>query len=147
MRDANTDTLDADPESAASWSERGDIEYNQENWNEAIDFYGNSLSIDHNQPEIWFRKGCSLFELEEYEEAMAAFREVVNLDPRHFSALNDMGVIHCRSGQNARGAMQFRAALSIIPEGSFEATLIRSNLEKAGGQPDGAPLQNLTFMS
>lgn len=147
MRDANADTLEADPESAASWAKRGDIEYNQENWNEAIDFYGNSLSIDPDQPDIWFRKGCAHYEMEEYEEAMAAFREVVNLDPRHFSALNDMGVIHCKSGQNANGAMQFRAALSVITEGSFEATLIRFNLEKAEGQPDGSSLRDRTFLS
>ncbi|OPY45590.1 MAG: photosystem I assembly protein Ycf3 [Methanoregulaceae archaeon PtaU1.Bin222] len=147
MKDDNVDKLDTDPGSASSWAERGDIEYNQENWKEAIDFYGNSLSIDHNQPEIWFRKGCSHFEREEFDEAMAAFLEVVKLDPRHFYALNDMGIIHCRSGHNATGAMQFKAALSIVPDGSFEATLIGFNLEKAGAQRDGIPFKDLTFLS
>lgn len=147
MRDENVDSLEADPESAASWEERGNIEYDQENWKEAIVAYRNSLSIHADQPETWFRKGCSHFEAEEFEEAMAAFREVVKLDSRHFSALNGMGVILCRSGQNAKGTMQFKAALSVVPEDSFETTLVRSNLEKAEGQPDGSPLRDLTFLS
>jgi len=147
MRDANAETLEGNPESAVSWADRGDIEYNQENWKEAIDFYGNSLSVDHNQPEIWFRKGCSHYEMGEFEEALVTFREAIKLNPRYFHALNTVGVIHCRSGRNTEGAKQFIAALSVMPDGSFETTLIQSNLEKAKIQPDGISLDNITFLS
>lgn len=147
QRDANLEKLESNSDSAPAWAERGDIEYDQENWRAAIDSYRNALSVDLNQPEIWFRKGCSHYEIGEFEEALVTFREAVKLDTRHFSALNDIGVIHCRSGRNAEGARQFQAALSVIPDGSFETTLIRSNFEKAKDQPDGKPLKNLTFLS
>lgn len=147
QRDTNLEKLEADSDSAPSWAERGDIEYDQENWRAAIDAYRNSLSIDPKQSDIWFRKGCSHFELEEFEEALVMFREATKLDPRHFYALNDIGVIHCRAGRNTEGAKQFRAALSGIPDGSFETPLIRFNLDKAKVQPDGTPVQNLTFLS
>jgi len=61
--------------------------------------------------------------------------------------MNDIGVIHCRSGRNAEGAKHFQAALSVIPDGSFETPLIQSNLNKAKVQPDGTPLENLTLLS
>jgi tetratricopeptide (TPR) repeat protein len=145
--DANLEKLESNSDNAPAWAERGDIDYDQGNWRAAIDSYRNALSVDLNQPEIWFRKGCCHYEIGEFEEALVTFRETVKLDSRHFSALNDIGVIHCRSGRNAEGAKQFQAALSMIPDESFETSLIQSNLERAKNQPDGIPLKNLTFLS
>lgn len=146
-REANLEELESGSDSALAWAERGDIEYDQENWMAAIDSYRNALSLDLNQPAIWFRKGCSHYEIGEFEEALATFREAVKLDTRNFYALNNIGVIHCRSGRNAKGARYFQAALSVIPDGSFETYFIRSNYEKSKDQPDGIPLENLAFFS
>ncbi|OPX68229.1 MAG: lipoprotein NlpI [Methanoregulaceae archaeon PtaB.Bin108] len=145
MKDENVDTLEADPDSAASWAERGDIEYNQENWKEAIVAYRNSLSICADQPDIWFRKGCAHYEMEEYEDALIAFENTLKKNPHDLCAANNKGVTLFKLRRFEEAKETFRSIACRGMKDDLNEMCIQRNKERIES-PEKA-IESLIFIS
>jgi tetratricopeptide (TPR) repeat protein len=132
MKRNNAEKLESNPADAAVWAQRGDIDYNLEKWSAAVSSYDHSLAIDARQPKVWFRKGCSHFEMDVYQDALTAFKRVLTLQPDHYVAANDAAVA-LWSLEKYRWVMKYlEQAASNCPPDAFEYSLIQSNKEKAG---------------
>jgi tetratricopeptide (TPR) repeat protein len=145
MKDNNAKKLESDPNDAPTWAERGNIDYNQENWGSAISSYNNSLAIDPNQPKIWFRNGCSHFEKDQYQEALAAFKKVLELKPDHATAANDAAVALWKLGQYQLVKEYLDLAARHCPPGSIEYGMIEGNKKTASLKSRKGKI--LTFLS
>jgi len=130
-KDCNLEKLESDPNDASVWTERGNIDYNQENWGSAISSFNNSLALNADQPEIWFRRGCSYFENDKYQEALADFKKVLELQPDHFRAANDAAVALWKFGQYQQVTDYLDLAASHCPPGSIEFQSIQGNIKTA----------------
>jgi tetratricopeptide (TPR) repeat protein len=144
-KDVNAKKLENNPNDAKLWAERGNFEYTGEHWGPAISSYNNSLAIDPGQPEIWFRKGCSHFEDDEFLDALTAFKKVLELQPDHLYAANDAAVVLCKLGRHAEVMQFLDQSASHCPPGSLQDSMVRRNKETAASQDWKG--DHLTFLS
>ncbi len=83
--------------------------------------------------EGWNRRGLLYFMLKRYDVALIDVDHALSLEPRHFSALADKGMILMAMGKNADALNAFRDALAINPHMETVKALIK-DIEKAEPQ-------------
>jgi tetratricopeptide (TPR) repeat protein len=59
--------------------------------------------------------GFQLYDMGRYREAMSKFGQALDLNPRHISALNYMGLCFAEIGEEIEALKYFDAALAIDP--------------------------------
>ncbi|WP_293333344.1 CHAT domain-containing protein [Microcoleus sp. CAWBG58] len=55
---------------AEAWKKRGNEQYEQSNFQEALAFYERSIELKYNQPEVWEKRGLVLQRLGDYQGAI-----------------------------------------------------------------------------
>jgi tetratricopeptide (TPR) repeat protein len=137
MKDTNAKKLEDNPHNAIIWAERGDIDYETNHWGSAINSYKNSLAIDSAQPEIWFKMGCSYYQIDQYHDAFESFKKVLELKPDHFRAANNAAVTLWNLTHNNQQVMEyFNQAANCCHDELIESHLIENNRKKAALQGD-----------
>jgi tetratricopeptide (TPR) repeat protein len=88
--------------------------------------------------EAWFHR-ASLLENDpaRWEEAMAAYEQVVTIDPTSAAAWNNLGLLHHRMGHYDKAGECYRAALAADPA-SCEARYNLGSLHEDTGDPRAA---------
>ncbi len=51
-------------------------------FNDALGFFEQALLLNHDDPNLWNKKGVTLRSLGRYEEAMECFNKSLKIDPR-----------------------------------------------------------------
>jgi len=62
-----------------------------------------------------FARGVAFHQANRFEEAEAAYKNVIAADPRHFNALGFLGAILVQRGDNAEAVLRLRRSLQINP--------------------------------
>ena len=75
-----------------------------------------SLAATHTNPELVFHRGIVAFGDERYDQARAAFEEVLAADPEDTSSLQYLALIAHAEGQPDRAIALYRQALAIDPD-------------------------------
>ena len=70
---------------------RGNVLYDQGNYEAAFQSYSNATELDPNNTEAWNRKGLSLYQLARYDEAVVAYDRAIKLDPKNASYWHNEG--------------------------------------------------------
>lgn len=106
--------LELDPNLALAWSNKGWIHYNLGQWNEAITAFDHALTIEKTHPLAWknkfnllqqlgrnpeaadtaFAVGYTLGEQGQYEKALEAYQNTLQLAPDNNAAWNNKGWAH-----------------------------------------------------
>ena len=135
-----TNPLDAD-----SLKSVGDAHFVHDDWFGAIKAYRKYIEIEKDNPQVWFRLGCSFYEVSSYNDALQCFNKALNLDPDDIYAWNDKGATLCALGRHKEALAAFDEALHIRSEGlkDFGHDLIGGNMEKATILLEGEPLHRL----
>ncbi|CAO3362859.1 O-linked N-acetylglucosamine transferase, SPINDLY family protein [Azospirillum melinis] len=76
------------------------------------------LARDGSDPRPWFFKARALGKLGHRDEALAAVRNAVAIDPRHVDSLVQQGNLLYQAGALAEAAVSFNAAREIAPDDS-----------------------------
>ncbi len=71
------------------------------------------LAPDYAQP--WNQRADLAYKTKDYRGALAAIRETLKREPRHFGALTGMGLIYEELGQKKAALEAYRAALAVHP--------------------------------
>ena len=62
-----------------------------DNYRKAFDNYKLAVGLNQMRSDAWFSLGCSTLRLEEWPEAVQAFRRKLDLDQDDFQAWNNLG--------------------------------------------------------
>lgn len=77
------------------------------------------LEITSDQPELagpWINLGQVYVELDQLEEARAAFQQAIRANPRNCTAYNELGVLSRRYGDFAGAEENYRTCIELVPE-------------------------------
>jgi tetratricopeptide (TPR) repeat protein len=90
----------------------------------------------------WFELGKTYYKAGQWEQAVAAFKQVLTLDPQHQAAYANLGAAYHRQNQLDQAEAHYQKALDLNPkDGEVVYNLAALYLQKAmpsGGQPDQA---------
>jgi tetratricopeptide (TPR) repeat protein len=68
-----------------SYETRGNLAYNYECYGQAIQDYGNAITIDPSNPTLYLERGIANFELGNYEQSMSDYQQYVEKKAEPFS--------------------------------------------------------------
>jgi Ca-activated chloride channel family protein len=95
----------------------GNLLYEQEKFEEALQSYQEALVIEPDNPRIHYSIGRALYKLEEYDETLAEFQLGLLSKDRAFQAWNlyNMGNCHFRNNQLEAAIDAYRNSLILDP--------------------------------
>ncbi len=85
---------------------------------EAVEHHAAAIAIRPDWSEVYKFHAAAAFDLMQlgrFDEAEAAYREVLRHEPTHLTALNDIGVILARRGDRTGALRHFEAAVARVP--------------------------------
>ncbi|KFM69476.1 Tetratricopeptide repeat protein 27, partial [Stegodyphus mimosarum] len=85
--------------------------FKRKDYEKSIPFFLSSLEINHLQPDVWFSLGYTATQLEKYELAAQAYRQVVSLDQDNFEAWNNLSNAYIKTKQKVRAWRSLQEAL------------------------------------
>jgi tetratricopeptide (TPR) repeat protein len=83
--------IDLFPQSAALWSNRGNVRAGQNKLDEAIADYTQSIAIAPLEPDPYINRGSTYEALGEWDKAIADYDHVIDLYPENAAAFNNRG--------------------------------------------------------
>jgi tetratricopeptide (TPR) repeat protein len=81
----------------------------------AIELLDRVIALQPGWAEAWNKRATVFFMMGDYTRSMADLREVLSLEPRHFSALAGMGAIFSATGDDKHAYEAYKKALGINP--------------------------------
>ena len=79
---------------------------------------------DEGNPEAYQVTGLGHLGLRELPQAISSFEKVVELEPNHGWALNDLGFAYLRANENVRAGEALERAAALLPQ----AAMVHNNL-------------------
>ena len=92
----------------------------QSNYEEALAFCNNGLSVNDLNPRFWNNTEVIYFSKGEYEEACSAFEKAVTIDPNYYDAVFNLRDTYEQLG-NTNGTIECVNRLKSIPNGDIHA--------------------------
>ena len=83
---------------------------------QAIEKYKLSLSIDDSESAIHYNLGNSYFQIDNFEKAIESYKEVEKLDPLKYKASHKMGLCYKKIEEYDLAVVQFEKAIMVIEE-------------------------------
>ena len=74
-----------------------------------------TVDLAPDDAEAWHRRATVHFLQKDYELALADLRRAVDIDPRHYSAMKDLGVVLQALGAKKEALQAYRKALKVNP--------------------------------
>lgn len=87
--------------------------YNNQQYQEAINYYDQAINLNPNFVEAWLAKAIALYDLEKYEEAITSLDEVINLDQTNADAYGMRGAIHILMKNQEKGISDLQKAAAL----------------------------------
>lgn len=126
--------VDFDRLSPEAWCVVGNCFSLQKEHETALVFFGRSLQLDSSFTYTHTLSGYEYMANEDFEKAMACFRNGIRLDERHYNAWYGMGAIYHRQEKYDLAEYHFQRAVKINPQSS----VLRCNLgmsQYSNGKP------------
>lgn len=76
------------------WLDNGDKEFDEKNYEKAIEHYAKAISIDPDDAYAYYRRGGAYYHLKRYNKAIKDLTKVISIDPNKSSAYNDRGWVY-----------------------------------------------------
>jgi tetratricopeptide (TPR) repeat protein len=81
----------------------------------ALQIIDATLDMAPDEAEAWHLRGRINYLKKDYESAIADFKRALDRDPKHYDALNDLGVVYESVGANKEALEAYRKALAVNP--------------------------------
>ena len=106
---------EVDDPKVIEYFEKGIQAMNLRNYPLAIRFFNNLIKEDPNFAEGWNKRATVHFMLGNFDESMKDIIKTLELEPRHFGALDGMGLIFIHQGQFQEAIEVYDKMLEIFP--------------------------------
>ena len=93
----------------------GNLELDEKNYPAAIDQFNKAISSNRADIEAWFGTAIALNSLNRTDEEIAAYREVLKLDPSQAGALQNLGNAYLKQEQTENAVQCYRSAIKLTP--------------------------------
>lgn len=94
----------------------GNFEYENKNYEKAIEYYDKIIKIDIGNVKAWHGKGVALRNLGRCDEAISCYDKAIEIDPEDANAWNNKGSALYNQGRYDEAISCYDRALEINPE-------------------------------
>ena len=106
---------EVDDPKVIEYFEKGIQAMNLRNYPLAIRFFNNLIEEDPNFAEGWNKRATVHFMMGNFDQSMQDIIKTLELEPRHFGALDGMGLIFIHQGQFQQAIDVYDKMLEILP--------------------------------
>lgn len=100
------DELKANPKNVEALAELGNIQFDQKNFKQAVDWYTRALDVRPDDINLRTDLGTAMFYDNRFDDAIAQFRKTLEANPTHPQALFNIGVALVHGKNDLQGALQ-----------------------------------------
>ncbi|RTR16032.1 tetratricopeptide repeat protein [Azospirillum griseum] len=93
----------------------GVFSFNNDDYTAALAAFDTVVTLDPTYAEGWNKRAAAHYMLGRNRAALEDLRRVLSLEPRHFGALTELGLVYLAVGQPEAALKAFDAALAINP--------------------------------
>jgi cytochrome c-type biogenesis protein CcmH/NrfG len=124
-----------DPKNLAAWAELGNLYFDTDQPNEAIEAYSQYLAVKPDNPDVRTDMGIMYRKLGQFDKAIEEFRKAAQNDPKHVNSRYNIGLVLLHDKQDIKGAIKaWEDYLKVDPK-SERAQRIRAQIDKMKAMP------------
>ncbi|MBE9225180.1 tetratricopeptide repeat protein [Phormidium sp. LEGE 05292] len=112
---------------AEAWDGLGMVYFNQEKYQDALEFISQALSIDTVNPNLHYSLGLVLEKIGYLEEAIATFQKVIELAPNWIEAYHSLGKLLAETGDFVQSETIYLQAIE-LDKNDYRSYLYLGNL-------------------
>lgn len=128
--EALRDILKKDPKNLAAWAELGNLYFDTNQPNEAIEAYSRYLAIKPDNADVRTDLGIMYRNAGQPDKGLEEFRKAAQTDPKHANSRYNIGIVLLHDKGDIKGAIKaWEDYLKIDPK-SERAERIRGQIEK-----------------
>ncbi len=133
--------LKDDPKNLKALVELGNLYFDSDQFDLAIQAYSKALEIDPRNPDVLTDMGIMYRRKGDFDRAVAEFKKAAEIDPRHVNSRYNLGVVLLHDKGDLKGAIKAWEDYLKVDPASPRAENIRTQLEKMrkmAEKPQGA---------
>jgi cytochrome c-type biogenesis protein CcmH/NrfG len=125
-----TAKIKQNPRDTESIVELGNINFDQRNYNDAINLYKKALEIKPEALNIRTDMGTAMFYQNRFDDAIAEFQQVLKADPTNAQALFNLGVTMLHGKKDPKRALEYWEKLIATNPNHPQAVFVKEQIEK-----------------
>jgi cytochrome c-type biogenesis protein CcmH/NrfG len=129
-----TDKIKQNPKDFDSIVELGNMNFDQKNYDDAINMYKKALAIRPDALNVRTDMGTAMFYLNRYDDAIATFQEVLKTDPNNAQSLFNLGVAMLHGKNDPKRALEYWQKLVETNPNHPQAEFVRQQIQKLNEQ-------------
>lgn len=124
------DIVKKDPKNLSAWVEMGNLYFDTNQPQEAIDAYTQYLAIKPDNPDVRTDLGIMLRKLGNFDRAIEEFKKAAQSDPKHVNSRYNMGIVLLHDKRDIKGAIQVWEEYLKVDSKSERADRVRAQMDK-----------------
>jgi len=125
-----TAKIQQNPRDAESIVELANVNFDQRNYNDAINLYKKALEIRPEALNVRTDMGTAMFYQNRYDDAIAEFQQVLKADPTNAQALFNLGVTMLHGKKDPKRALEYWEKLIATNPNHPQAVFVKEQIEK-----------------
>jgi cytochrome c-type biogenesis protein CcmH/NrfG len=125
-----TDKIKQNPKDFDSIVELANMNFDQKNYDDAINLYKKALAIRPDALNVRTDMGTAMFYLNKYDDAIATFQEVLKTDSNNAQALFNLGVAMLHGKNDPKRALEYWQKLVETNPNHPQAEFVRQQIQK-----------------
>jgi cytochrome c-type biogenesis protein CcmH/NrfG len=136
---ALTAKIKQNPRDFDSIVELGNLNFDQKNYDDAINLYKKALEIRPDALNVRTDMGTAMFYENHYDDAIAEFQKTLKADSNNAQALFNLGVAMLHGKNDPKGALQYWEKLIETSPNHPQAVFVRDQIQKLKEQLQKKP--------
>jgi cytochrome c-type biogenesis protein CcmH/NrfG len=124
-----------DPKNLTAWVELGNLYFDSDQLQEAIEAYSRYLAIKPDNPDVRTDMGIMYRKLGQFDRAIEEFRKAAQSDPKHANSRYNIGIVLLHDKEDIKGAIKAWEEYLKVDPNSERAQRIRTQIEKMKAMP------------
>jgi tetratricopeptide (TPR) repeat protein len=124
-----------EPKNLAAWAELGNLYFDTDQPQEAIEAYGRYLAIKPDNPDVRTDMGIMYRKLGQFDKALEEFKKAAQGDPKHINSRYNLGLVLLHDKGNIEAAVKAWEDYLKVDPNSEKAQRIRAQIEKMKTMP------------
>ena len=125
-----TSKIKQNPKDFDSIVELGNMNFDQKNYDDAINLYKKAIEIRPDALNVRTDMGTAMFYQNRFDEAIAEFQETLKADPNNAQALFNLGVSHLHGKNDPKKALEYWEKLIATNPNHEQAAFVKQQIEK-----------------